>query len=88
MRSYAFDPDLKDRYGSRPRRQPSKERVLAFIKDEVAAGRGFPNAVRIATHMGWKNESSAYDCLYSLVASRHLKTEVGQRGKRYWELVA
>ena len=50
----------------------SRRAAYQFIRDEVAAGRGFPSHTAIAEHMGWKNVGSAIDCLSALVRHRLL----------------
>ena len=40
--------------------------VLRFCQDEVAAGRPFPTALRIAVYMGWESSTSAMDALSRL----------------------
>jgi hypothetical protein len=62
------------------------KRVLAFIRDERAAGRPFPSAREITRHMGWKCESSAKDTLsrlrwHGLVVIAH--REPSHRGWKY-----
>lgn len=54
--------------------------VLAYIKDEVAAGRPFPQAPQIATHFGW-HEGSARDALMRLAAKGLLKVSYREHGK-------
>lgn len=45
---------------------PRQAAALAFIHERLAQGRPFPTNREIADHMGWKNESSANDCLRRL----------------------
>jgi hypothetical protein len=45
---------------------PSLDRVLAFIRSEIGAGRGFPTSAAIACAMGWASERSARDALARL----------------------
>jgi SOS-response transcriptional repressor LexA len=45
---------------------PKQAAVLAFIKRRLKAGWAFPGYREIANHMGWKNDSSAVDCLERL----------------------
>lgn len=57
-------------------RAPQRRRVLAFIQEEVAAGRPFPSCGQIKTFMGWKNEQSARDVLNVLAGQdRQLRRE-------------
>lgn len=44
----------------------SSDIVMAFIMDEVDAGRAFPSAEMIREHMGWKNAVGAHDVLCRL----------------------
>lgn len=48
------------------KRAPKRAAVLEFIKAELRAGRTFPTTERVAAHMGWKNTSSAFNCLDNL----------------------
>jgi len=52
---------------------PQRARVLAFIKEEIGGGRGFPRPRKIADFMGWLNEQSARDVLIGLCGDGHLK---------------
>ena len=57
---------------------PEKQaKCLAYIRSEITSGRRFPSDHQIATHMGWKNDHSAYDCLKRL-EWRGLVCVVGQ----------
>lgn len=61
-------------------------RVLAFIKSEIAAGRPFPSRSAIAVAMGWRHDSSASDALMGLYRHGHLivlKREKSGQGFRY-----
>lgn len=49
-----------------------RQKLLAFIKDEAAAGR-WPTRKQMSEHMGWKNASSADDAVWALVKDGHLK---------------
>lgn len=56
--------------------------VLQFIKKEIAAGRRFPTRAQIATHMGWRNQSSAEDALMRAAANGDLVVEHRARSGR------
>ena len=43
-----------------------RQRVLDFIKAELAAGRSWPSIDTITSHMGWKERTSAINCLQKL----------------------
>lgn len=59
-----------------------QEAVLDFIKREDAAYGRLPTAQRIAQYMGWKNDSSARECLQRLAQKGHLEsTRVPARNK-------
>lgn len=65
---------------------PQRAKVLAFIREEVGAGRVFPSAAQIAAHMGWRNASSAQQCCSALAGHRALRRKYD--GKRVvYELV-
>ena len=58
-----------------PRQQ---ERVLGFIRAEIAANRDFPTKRMIADHMGWNSEAGPSDVLNALdgkgyITRRHAK---------------
>ena len=64
--------------------------ALAFIRSELADGRGFPSTAAIAKHLGWKSASSAIDVLKRLRRAGYVR--VGLRSKRrgkpdLWEMV-
>lgn len=65
----------------------NRARVLDFIKDELAAGRGFPSVRRIAVRMGWRSDTSARDALAGLVIDGKL-TRRQEGGRQKWELAA
>lgn len=66
---------------SRP--APNREKLLRFIKAEIAAGRPFPSKRALAEHMGWKNQSSAADALWALVRVGHLDVDTYGRGAKF-----
>lgn len=45
---------------------PSTDKVLVFIRSEVASGREFPTHRQIADHMGWKGTPGVRDTLSRL----------------------
>ena len=49
----------------KPKQGSQTERVFAFIKAELAAGRKFPTASAIDRHMAWR--SGGHDCLIRLI---------------------
>lgn len=57
-------------------------RALAFI----ASRKVFPSLLDIAGHVGWKNASSARECLETLVCKGMVGREhkVGLTGYRWW----
>lgn len=58
----------KDSYGAlKPAPlSPQRAKVLAFLRAEEAAGRGFPSRQQIAAHMQWKGTSGVVDVLHAL----------------------
>jgi hypothetical protein len=60
-----------------------QSKVLGFATEEVREGRPFPTLRKIASHMGWKNETSARDCLRKL----EWRGKVQRRVNGAWELV-
>lgn len=60
----------------------AQQRVLDFVREQVAAGRSFPSTTVIAAHMGWKNAHSATDCLQALRFKGHLSA-TRKRAKRH-----
>jgi hypothetical protein len=72
----------------RPRRRIGRGAVLAFVREEVGAGRGIPDAARVALRFGWL-VSSARDSLRRLAADGHLRVAGREpRGKIVFELTA
>lgn len=71
-------PFSKPPCGPLPRRQAQ---LLQFIDARLDAGKRFPSNQEIATHMGWKNENSANDCLYRLA----WRGELALNKDRKWE---
>lgn len=53
---------------------PQRARVLAFIKEEIARGRGFPRLRTIAEKMGWAHADSARAVLLALCGDGHLRS--------------
>lgn len=49
------------------KRAPQRQKVLAFLQEEIAQGRAFPSFAAIAEHMGWKHASSARDAVHGLM---------------------
>lgn len=45
---------------------PQRQKIMDFIKTELAAGRSFPGPAAVARHMGWKAGRSAADALYKM----------------------
>lgn len=69
---------------------PVRERVLAFIKAEVAADRPFPSESAINAHMGWKSATAARDPIHALWNMGHLRLvsrDRRYRGRTVWALV-
>lgn len=70
---------------------PQLDKVLAFIKREIGAGKQFPSARQIRDHMGWLNDRASCDALMSLAAKGHLRVKnrtPSGRGWRYeWALL-
>ncbi len=48
-------------------------KVLAIIKDSIAATGQWPTARQITDAMGWKNTGSVADCISSLARNGHLR---------------
>lgn len=67
-------------------RVPERQQmVLDFIDEHLRAGKPFPRASAIATHMGWKQEASAHDCLCRLAWRGLVSREGGVgHGKAKW----
>jgi hypothetical protein len=59
------------------------EKVLAFIRAEIAAGRPFPTTAQIASHMYWKHPSSANDVMVRLVRKKHVERVLHDDGIRH-----
>lgn len=73
-----------------PRREPSptRARVLAFVKSELAEGRPWPSTTVIARHMGWSGHSVALDALNCLKLDGHVRRLGHSDGRSpVWELV-
>lgn len=47
-------------------RSPQRQKVLAFLEAEQAAGRPFPPVDTIRDFMGWRNVASVRECLQTL----------------------
>jgi hypothetical protein len=73
----------------RPRQRIGRGAVLAFVREEVGAGRGIPDAARVALRFGWL-VSSARNALMGLAADGHLRVAGREppRGKTIYELTA
>ena len=66
-------------------RRPMQLQVLNLIKREVAAGRPFPSASRVAAEFGWCY-SGARDAIERLVVNGHVARSPAPpntRGRRY-----
>lgn len=63
---------------------PQRAKVLAFLKAEDAAGRGFPSRQQIRDHMGWKNESGVVDVLHALAGRGDIERKRGIGGWKFW----
>ena len=60
--------------------------MLEFIRDEIAAGRGWPTNTLIAEHMGWRNAQSVTDALHGLRGDGHVRLGY-VKGRQRWEMV-
>jgi hypothetical protein len=47
--------------------------ALTFIRGRVESGNGFPTAVEIAAHMGWKSDSSGRDLVLRLITRGYVE---------------
>jgi SOS-response transcriptional repressor LexA len=69
---------------------PSTDRLLAFLKAEVAAKGEFPTRYAIAKHMGWKGTTGVNDALMRLRQRGEIRVKSrapSSTGWRYeWEL--
>lgn len=61
--------------------------VLEFIRRCVKENGVFPNATAVAVHMGWKNETSASDCLSRLAAKGYLRVARRIPSRRGWRTI-
>jgi hypothetical protein len=73
----------------RPRQRIGRAAVLEFVRTEIGAGRGIPDAEAVARRFGWL-VSSARDALRGLAADGHLRVAGREppRGKTVFELTA
>lgn len=53
-------------------KSPRTAEALEFIRGFVRLRKRFPRNDEIASHMGWKNDTSATDCLTRLVVQGHI----------------
>lgn len=64
--------------------------ALEFIRSEVANARPFPTPKELADHMGWRQETSARDCLMRLIMQGHVIrrtiSETKSRRRYHYEL--
>lgn len=51
---------------------PRTDEALEFIRGFVRLRKRFPRPDEISDHMGWKNRTSAIDCLTRLVVQGHV----------------
>lgn len=63
---------------------PQRAKVLAFLKAENAAGRGFPSRQQIRDHMGWKNDGGVVDVLQALAGRGDVECKRGVGGWKFW----
>lgn len=52
---------------------PARAKVLAFIRSEIATGKGFPSVRVIAAQMGWATAWRASEAMIALAALGHLR---------------
>lgn len=69
----------KNIYGDEKALPAKQAEVLAFIKAEIDAGRGFPDDEAISQRMGWRYPTSARDCLYKLQWRGHVRVRGPER---------
>lgn len=60
------------------------DRVLAFIKAEIAAGRGFPAPSDITRHMGWSTSAGVNDTMIRLQLDGKIRLVERVKSGRGW----
>lgn len=72
-----------------PQKKPPLQRAkaLAFIREQVAAGKPFPSNAAICAYMGWQAHQSVRHCLDGLSADGHVeRVGLSARGSVVWRL--
>ncbi len=67
--------------GQKHKLPPKRLAVYDFIKAKTQSENEFPTSSDIAAHMGWKNITSANDCLNALVGRGLVRRQ--WTGRRY-----
>lgn len=71
-------------FSSRPQGIARRAKLLAFIRAEVAAGRGFPGAAEMQRHVGWSDSTSVRDALHKMVRDGDLRVVTRKNVGRNW----